>query len=71
VQGWQLQGQGEPYQTYRLERTTDLAIWATISTVSDNPAAKMTAQEIAQRVQQAQQRSTSQPGASGVAPAAS
>src|SRR5512136_1997750 len=36
---------------------------ALVDQLSDNPAAKMTAQEIAQRVQQAQQRGTSQAAA--------
>ncbi len=34
VKGWQLQGRGEPYQMYLVQRTTDLAAWATISTVT-------------------------------------
>jgi hypothetical protein len=37
------------------------AVSALVAELSDNPAARMTAQEIAQRVQQAQQRSVGQP----------
>ena len=30
--GWQLQGQGEPYEIYRLQRTTNLVTWVTFTT---------------------------------------
>ena len=34
VHGWRVQGQGEPYQRYRLQRTTNLVAWVTVTTVT-------------------------------------
>lgn len=34
VHGWRVQGQGEPYQMYRLQRTTNLVAWVTVATAT-------------------------------------
>ncbi len=34
VSEWRLEWRGEAYQTYRIQRTTDLAAWATVATVT-------------------------------------
>ncbi len=66
------QGQAADAQFVKwlMEHQKEAGVFASVSTlvdqVSDNPAAKMTAQEIAQRVQRAQQQS----GANQVAVAA-
>jgi len=67
------QGQAADAQFVKwlMEHQKEAGVFATVSDLvdklSDNPAAKMTAQEIAQRVQQAQQRAAASavPGPSG------
>ena len=41
----ELQGRGEPYQTYRIERTTDLAVWVAMTTVTADGHGTFTASD--------------------------
>ncbi len=64
------QGQAADAQFVKwlMDHQKEAGVFTTVSglveQLSDNPAAKMTAQEIAQRVQQAQQQRAAQPAAS-------